>query len=306
MSLDTAMPIELVPSDTVALGILDAMPDATAILDRDGTIIAVNRTWRMFNADNGGDDAKTGVGVNYLDVCARSGAQGCSDAKLVATGIREVLAGQTVERDFEYACPSPDVGRWYISRITAIDLDPPDVMVSHINVTRRKMAEEDLERRASRDALTGLANRELFAQRLEDALNSRVTRTEAPAVGLLFIDLDRFKPVNDTYGHAAGDEVLQCVAARFLQVTRPHDTVARFGGDEFAIVAPRISPEGLASLVRRLEKALSEPYLVHGKPVKVGASVGSYLAAPGDDIQACLARADKAMYAVKRARTVAR
>ncbi|MEO8329457.1 MAG: PAS domain-containing protein, partial [Candidatus Nanopelagicales bacterium] len=141
MSVATDAPNELLRLGEVASRLLDALPDATAILDQDGTIVAVNRVWRMFSLDNGGDDAKTGVGTNYLDVCERSSARGCSDATVVANGIGEVLAGETVERDFEYACPSPAVGRWFISRITGIHLDSPGVLVSHTNITRRKIAE---------------------------------------------------------------------------------------------------------------------------------------------------------------------
>jgi diguanylate cyclase (GGDEF)-like protein len=291
----------LAAQDKAAAGLLDALPDATAIVDSSGAIVAVNRAWQMFTVDNGGSLEATGIGVNYLDVCQRSAATGCEDAGAVAAGLRAVLAGDTVESDFDYPCPSPEVGRWFVLRMTRLDRPEPGVVVSHTNITRRKIAEQDLERRASLDSLTGLANRSLFTEALAKALTPRQTPTAAD-VGLLYIDLDGFKPVNDTYGHAAGDEVLQAVAKRLDLARRPGDTTARLGGDEFAVVAPRISPQGLAGLVARLTSALTEPHLIHGNLLTVGASIGTYLATAGEDAANCVHRADTSMYAAKSSR----
>jgi diguanylate cyclase (GGDEF)-like protein len=108
--------------------------------------------------------------------------------------------------------------------------------------------------------------------------------------------------INDTYGHAAGDEVLQAVARRLDLATRPGDTTARLGGDEFAVVAPRISPEGLAGLVARLTIALTEPHLIHGNFLTVGASIGTYLATAGENAAASVHQADTSMYAAKSSR----
>ena len=287
-------------ADPSILALLDAMPDATAMLDRKCTIVAVNHAWRMFAVDNGGDLQRTGIGVNYLAVCERAAAAGSSDASAVAIGLRAVLQGETVEAEIEYACPSPDVGRWFALRITPISGPQAGLLVSHLNISRRKLAESDLLRRASEDPLTRLANRERFLERLAHALTPHTGRPLTPDVGVLYLDLDAFKPVNDTYGHAAGDEVLQTVAARLVAVTRPHDTVARLGGDEFAVVAPRITPDGLKHLAARMTDDLNEPHLVHGESVTVGASVGAYLGRPGETAAECLHRADTAMYDLKR------
>src|SRR5664279_1880578 len=182
-------------------GLLDALPDSTAILDGEGTIVAVNRAWQLFTLDNDGYPADTGVGVNYLDVCARSAASGCPEAAAVAAGLRAVLAGDTVESDLEYPCPSETVSRWFALRVTTIAGALPGLLVSHVNISRQKMAEQILERKASEDPLTGLANRTLFDQRLTAAIDSRSSRAPHSDVGLLYLDLDAFKPVNDTYGH---------------------------------------------------------------------------------------------------------
>ncbi len=282
--------------------VLDALPDATAVLDRAGTIIAVNRAWQMFALDNGGRPETTGPGVSYLDVCARAAAAGSADAGEVLAGLRAVLAGETVETDREYPCPSPSVGRWFTSRITPIGEPHGGALASHVNISRRKNWERELAHQASHDALTGLANRTLFMANVAEALTRRPGRSVTRDVGLLYIDLDDFKPVNDTFGHAAGDEVLLTTASRLRAQVRPQDTVARLGGDEFAVCAPRITPAGLTSLAGRVGAALGRPHLIHGQEVSVCGSIGPYLATARDSVSDALRLADQAMYAVKHAR----
>ena len=183
-------------------------------------------------------------------------------------------------------------------------LPPParGAVISHVNITRRKQAEDELAHAAAHDPLTALCNRVLFNDRLTSALQARDGRDGRADVGILFIDLDRFKFVNDTYGHQAGDEVLLAAASRLRGQVRPQDTVARFGGDEFAVLAPRISAEGLAGLASRITAAIAAPHLIHGDTVTVPASVGTYLAAPGESTVRALRRADEAMYDIKRNR----
>ena len=279
--------------------VLDALPDATAVLDPSGVIIQVNRAWRMFALDNGGAPESTGVGVSYLDVCARSAAGGCTDAQDVYDGLREVLAGRTVESDREYPCPSPTVRRWFNSRITPISAPTGGAVVSHVNISRRIQLEHELAHRASHDPLTGLGNRLLFAEELERALTPRAGRTPEADVGVIYIDLDDFKAVNDTYGHGAGDEVLLTAAHRLRTLVRPQDAVARLGGDEFAVCAPRITSGALSGLSRRIDTVLAEPHRVHGRLVRVDGSVGAHLAVPGESVAEATRLADEAMYRVK-------
>jgi len=297
--VDTATQFEI-GSFTAAL--LDALPDATAVLDRLGTIVAVNAAWRMFALDNDGSPGTTSVGVSYLEVCERAAAAGCLDAVEVLGGFRSVLAGDTVESDHEYACPSPEVGRWFTLRITPIGGPIGGVLASHVNISRRKMSELEFAHQASHDALTGLANRVLFAERLAVAMTGRLGRPHTADVGLLYIDLDGFKPINDSYGHEAGDEVLQTVAHRLSTHVRPQDSVGRLGGDEFAVCAPRVDAAALSALAGRIDRALAEPHRIHGRNVVVRGSVGMYLGAAGDAAADALDAADRAMYAVKNLR----
>jgi diguanylate cyclase (GGDEF)-like protein len=294
--------LDLLKGDGLASAVLGALPDATAVLDRSGSIVAVNRTWTMFALDNEGSAASTGINVNYLEVCDRAAATGCAEAGPAAAGIRVVLSGETVQSEVEYPCPSPTLNRWFLLRVTPLSGASSGAVVSHINITRRKMAEKELAHEAAHDPLTGLANRTLFNVRLTSALTRRAGRQDVADVGILYIDLDQFKLVNDTYGHNAGDEVLVSCAQRLQSQIRLQDTASRLGGDEFAAVVPRITAVDLAALARRLTQALSEPYLVHGKSARVPASVGAYLAKPGELGADVLQHADDAMYAVKESR----
>ena len=122
--------------DGLAVAVIDALPDATAVLDSTGTIVSVNHAWRMFALDNGGRPDATGVGVSYLDLCARSAAAGCEDAAAVAAGLRAVLAGDTVHSELEYPCPAPAANRWFLLRITPLAGPTPGAVASHVNITR--------------------------------------------------------------------------------------------------------------------------------------------------------------------------
>jgi diguanylate cyclase (GGDEF)-like protein len=213
-----------------------------------------------------------------------------------------VLAGDTVESDHEYACPSASVGRWFTLRITPIAEPIGGALAAHLNISRRKQSDLALAHQASRDPLTGLTNKPLFTEKLAAALRGGVGRSPAGDVGVFYIDLDSFKPINDTFGHAAGDEVLQTVAYRLSKLVRPHDAVGRLGGDEFAVCAPRVDAAALSALASRIDRTLAEAHRVYGQNVIVKGSVGAYLGVAGDSAAAALDAADRAMYAVKNLR----
>jgi len=167
------------------------------------------------------------------------------------------------------------------------------------DVTARLAAEEDLQRLALHDALTGLANRRLFVERLEEAVAGCAPEE---AVGVLYLDLDGFKAVNDTLGHAAGDELLRHVADLLVRGVRPGDTVARLGGDEFAVVCTQASAAAdVAAVGGRLLQSLAAPVALEGGEARVGASVGVALGGAGASAEGLLRAADAAMYDAKRA-----
>lgn len=147
------------------------------------------------------------------------------------------------------------------------------------------------------DDLTGVANRALFERTVERALSRRAD--EHPSA-VLFVDLDKFKPVNDVHGHAAGDDALQQIARRITAALRPADLVARYGGDEFAVLLEHADRDFARQVGERLVEVTCEPLELAGTSIEVGASVGIALTRPGDDVESVVARADRAMYAAKR------
>jgi len=170
-----------------------------------------------------------------------------------------------------------------------------------IDVTDRKRLESKLINDALHDPLTGLANRVLLRDHLERAL-ARQGRTEGTAA-LLFVDLDDFKRVNDSYGHAAGDQILVQVAQRLVGAVRAEDVVARQSGDEFAILLGQVGSGDEAILAaERLLRELRRPILLGGRSVVVGGSIGITLAADQDaTLEDLVTQADAAMYAAKAA-----
>jgi diguanylate cyclase (GGDEF)-like protein len=167
------------------------------------------------------------------------------------------------------------------------------------DVTEAYEAEARIAHLAHHDALTGLPNRVLFHDRLDKAL-LRVRRDEEK-LAVLYLDLDRFKNVNDTLGHPAGDKLLVDVAGRLRACLRDRDMAARFGGDEFAVVQLRLSgPHDASTLAERIVAILSEPYDIDGQQALIGASAGVALApADGETSEQLLGNADKALYQAK-------
>lgn len=168
------------------------------------------------------------------------------------------------------------------------------------DLSRLMSAEKRLFHLAHHDTLTGLPNRQLFQDRLQQAIGQARRRGEAFSV--MFIDLDRFKPINDTLGHAVGDLVLREVARRLTASIRAVDTIARFGGDEFVILAPGLSGEhGIGLVADKVIGALLTPISVEGHDLIVGASIGcAVYPEHGDDGDALLRHADRVMYQAKQ------
>jgi diguanylate cyclase (GGDEF)-like protein/PAS domain S-box-containing protein len=179
------------------------------------------------------------------------------------------------------------------------------VVVNLRNITERKQFEEQLTYQAFHDPGTRLANRALFHDRVEHALNRRRDTSEMLAV--LFLDLDAFKNVNDTFGHLAGDGVLATIAMRLRSALRAGDTVARMGGDEFAVLLEDVIDEtAVSAIVEKLLEAIAAPLSLDGREVIIQCSVGIAVAGSADDgvpltVEALVRDADVAMYQAKAA-----
>jgi diguanylate cyclase (GGDEF)-like protein len=189
--------------------------------------------------------------------------------------------------------------RWFEVTGSAIELDgQPAVLTTAYDITKRKEAEDHTRHVAFHDALTDLPNRALFIDRAEAALS--LARREGDQVGVILLDVDRFKNVNDSLGHDAGDELIKRGADRLRDVLRGSDTVARLGGDEFAILLPGLKSDETVRVARKLLEAMRQPFLVAGRELRVSASLGLAIGPQdGDDVQTLLKSADTAMYRAK-------
>ncbi len=194
--------------------------------------------------------------------------------------------------------------RWWWVRLDKVKLEVDQCtyyVVLLNDVTELHASRSELEYLATHDALTGLANRVLFRDRLELALAR--ARREGVGGAVLFIDLDRFKGVNDTLGHAAGDSLLVEAARRLRGPVREVDTLARLGGDEFVLLLEGVASRG--ELLRVIEKLLNvfrDPFLIQGRDFRISASIGASLfPEDGQDVDALMLHADVAMYAAKNA-----
>ena len=168
------------------------------------------------------------------------------------------------------------------------------------DITEEKQQVVTLRHQAMHDNLTGLPNRVMLLERLEKAIGK--ARQEVTSVALMLMDLDRFKEVNDSFGHHFGDALLKQVAFRLQNQARISETVARLGGDEFAIVIPDASDaDSVAAIARRVLNSLEQPFVIEAQVLEVGASIGIALyPAHGTDARTLLRRADVAMYAAKQ------
>ncbi len=168
------------------------------------------------------------------------------------------------------------------------------------NVHDRKDAETKLEHAALHDALTGLANRQLLSSRITRALQQRRRSDQAQEIALLFIDLDRFKVINDSLGHAFGDRLLMEVAEALEVAVRPGDTVARFGGDEFVILLEGVEDQHAAHLIAdRILDRLQSPFVLEDRSLYISASIGIVLGEDAVSADDLLRDADAAMYRAK-------
>jgi diguanylate cyclase (GGDEF)-like protein/PAS domain S-box-containing protein len=218
-------------------------------------------------------------------------------------GLLEALRAHGVLSDLEVALRKADGGpAWGArqrrsaggERCRARDLEG-----TVIDITQRRNAESQIVYQALHDSLTGLPNRTLFYDRLTQALAQG--RRHRDPLAVLFLDLDQFKVVNDTLGHAAGDRLLIEIASRLQQAVRGSDTVARVGGDEFTFLLPGIErPEDAARTAQKILDAVSRPLEIDGHPLYVTTSIGiSLFPADGEEAEALLSSADIAMYRAK-------
>lgn len=296
-----ALPAELERSRSRAAlidGVLEAISDQAAVLDADGVVLQTNLAWATTPAAHREVMERSPVGSAYPEALR---SQVSRPARITAEGIEAVLRGGLPSFQSDYDTEG-DNGRAY-----SVQVDPlPDggAVVRHVDISFRKHLQRQLAHRATHDPLTGLPNRMVMTERLGQAL-IRATRTQS-GLALLFCDVDHFKQINDSQGHAVGDQVLTAVARRLEESVRQSDVVARFGGDEFVVLLEEVQDEDDAlQCAERLQAAATTPIIVEGRPLHFGLSIGISLhrgeaeADPGA-LSVLMSDADAAMYAAKQ------
>lgn len=272
---------------TVGFEAFDLLPAQIAVLDQQGAIIFTNQAW-----EKTADRRLAKRRWNYLNECKAAADRGCADGRMVGEAIGKILNRELDEFVATYGCPFDHRFHWFqisVRQPRASD-EGIGAIVMHADVTALQ-----------HDHLTGLANRALFEAQARYILE--LARQNASRVGLALIDLDGFKPINDQFGHAAGDKVLIEVAQRLSFAATDDQLVARLGGDEFGVVTGIGSNEvTFGRLSRDLQFVFKEPYLVQNTNCFLSASIGMALyPADGETLELLLKSADSRMYGLKRA-----
>jgi diguanylate cyclase (GGDEF)-like protein/PAS domain S-box-containing protein len=273
--------------------ILNKAADAILTIDGDGVLMSANAAaGRLFGY---APERMTALPLDKLIPVGVGEAAGLDAAGL----LRMIACGVT----HEYELPGwRSDGSEFPLAMSVSEVELPDehlfVAILH-DLTEQHLAQERIHRLAHHDTLTGLANRLSLNLRLEQLLAQ--TRRSGGAAAVLFIDLDHFKKINDTYGHQTGDLLLVAVAQRLQELLREVDTIARLGGDEFIVVTSgTVTPDEASNIAVRIVDALTAPYHLQGKTVHTGASVGvAMFPSDGDDGSTLMRHADTAMYAAK-------
>ena len=292
--------------DDIAVAVIDALTSQICVVDPDGVIFIVNRAWTQFTADNSAGQVRTPIGVNYLNLCRDSIGPASDEAQDFFKGLRAVLSGEREFFQIEYPCHSPKEMRWCMARVSPLRRRSDPIasanigaVVSHMNITDRKLIEMDYARLAATDPLTGLPNRRFFDESAKLDMDRFLRFGEASS--MLMIDLDHFKNINDTFGHAAGDDVLRCVASLGKQVFRSVDLFARWGGEEFVCLLPGTDEWGAILAAEKLRSAIEQLPVISGeRSLSVTASIGvSSVTETDRAVDSVLLRADKALYRAK-------
>jgi diguanylate cyclase (GGDEF)-like protein/PAS domain S-box-containing protein len=268
----------------------ESSPIGVAILDTSGRILEMNESLERL------------LGRSALDLA------GTPMADLVAEPLRVPWMARVLLTDSETSRPRAEVryepesdrSFWVDETVAFVVANDGDrrILLQMSDITEQCDAREELQRMVLHDKLTGLANRTLLEDRLQQAL--RRSQRDGSIAAVMFIDVDHFKTVNDTLGHGVGDQLLTELADRLKTITRGEDTIARFGGDEFVMLCERLSNQNeIWQIAERIRTQIATPFEVGNRPIPVTVSIGIALCGPDDDAEALLRDSDLAMYQAK-------
>lgn len=259
----------------------------------DGHFTYVSPNW----TDKLGHEVSEVIGQHFAHFVHPNDVERCTQflIQLYEEGTKKSGLEYRVRHKHNYWC-------WHTTNASPI-LDEEGSVTSTVgiarDITERKFIEQQIEHQAHYDSLTDLPNRSLFSDRLEQAI--KLAHRQQEKLAVLFIDLDKFKPVNDTYGHAIGDILLQQVAQRMHDCLRESDTVGRIGGDEFLVLLPHVeATAGSTQIAEKLRQAISSPYRINGIDIHISCSIGIALYPEhGNTVLELIQAADQAMYVAK-------
>lgn len=278
--------------------VFDSLAAKIAILDRHGTVMQTNAAWRKYAVDSGFTDGPGFIGGNYLEIldCVTGNDQ--QTVQAAAAGIASVVSGEFDQFQLQYPFFSPLDKRWFIMKVTPVHDGKEQLVVSHEDVSSIKAAELASLTLANIDTLTGALSRRNFLTLAEQEL-TRSMRYELPLM-VLMLDLDHFKLINDHYGHAAGDAVLQGFVQTVTGVLRESDLIGRIGGEEFAVLLPNTTLEGGRALAQRIiESVRTSPVEAAGEHIPYTVSIGAGCLSTQTTFVALLGLADAALYRAK-------
>lgn len=278
--------------------VFDSLAAKIAVLDRSGAVIQMNAAWRAYALDSGITQVPSVVGGKYLEILDYLTGADQKTVAAVAAGIVSVVTGGATSFQLPHPFFTPKDKRWFVLKVTPVHDVAERVVVSHEDVTDLKAAELASLTLANVDALTGALSRRNFLNLAEQEV-ARSQRYELPLM-VLMLDLDYFKKINDQYGHAVGDSVLQKFVHAVAGVLRESDLIGRLGGEEFAVLLPNTSLEGGCALAQRIiDSVRANPVLTASGSIAYTVSVGAGCLSAETSFSDLLAVADAALYRAK-------
>ena len=281
------------PAEQLASSVLDALPLLVTVVNADCQVVTVNARWLSHQPPVHPPRRGEPLTAAYTRIGQPVGVEPAA----CAAAVHAVARGQSAGYQVLLASTPEPAGqpRWFQLNVNPLRGGRGGAVASLVETTEQVAFERRLAHQATHDPLTGLVNRLVLVDRLEQALI--LARQSGGLVGVGFVDLDRFKQVNDEYGHAAGDRVLTEVGRALASTVRRRDTVARLGGDEFVLVLQDATPEGLERVTGQIRAALR---LIRSPGAAQQASVGFVLSDGHARAEELLDRADAAMFTAKR------
>ncbi|APX92009.1 hypothetical protein BWR19_03065 [Halomonas sp. 1513] len=257
--------------------LIDSLPAHIALLDSDGNILEVNDQWRHYGTINGNRDNAFGVGRNYLTICQQADGESAETAFDTAEGLKAVLKGERESFTQEYPCHSPDQPCWFrmmASRLaTGAGSDQRlGAVVMHVDITERKLAEQELKQLAYRDPLTGLANRMGFI----DAFSRYIVQHGWRPQGIIaLLDIREMRNINDAHGYETGDQLLITLARRLEKYLCHNTLIGRLSGDQFTLFLPNDDASRPHARLEELDDIFHRPVRIMEFDIEVSTR-GSY------------------------------